>query len=220
MENIRRGNIYWIERSQYKTEVGSVQLANRPGIIVSCDANNQFASTVEIVYLTTAPKNDLPTHCIIRSATEPSTALCEQVTTVSTEQIGRFIGQCTLGEMAQIDACICVSLDLDGKIMARPSKSASTQQKTIDRMNGELAQANERAAKAEAELEALKARYEELEKAKAEMTDMAEKATRAQDTDAKSKKLEKLTAELVRAKAREEVFAELYHELKEQMLKK
>lgn len=191
----------------------------RPGIIVSNEANNKYADTFEIVYLTTAPKNDLPTHCTIRSAIEPSTALCEQIQTVSINQIENYIGTCTIGEMAQIDACICVSLDLDGKIMTKPSKAASTQQKTIDRLTGELAQANVRAANAEEQLEALKKRYEELEKANAEL-DIEKKTARAQDAEAKNKKMEKLTAELVRAKAREEVFAELYHELKEQILKK
>lgn len=73
--------------------------------------HNKF--TVEIVYLTTQPKTDLPTHCTIRSSSRTSTALCEQIQTVSTEQIGEYIGTVTVQEMAAIERCMMTSLGLD-----------------------------------------------------------------------------------------------------------
>lgn len=109
---IKRGQIYWIGRSLYKPTVGCVQHAGRPGIIVSNDANNAYAYTLEVVYLTTAPKKPLPTHCEITSAERPSIALCEQVYTVSDEQIREYIGTCTDEEMAEIDRCLAISLNL------------------------------------------------------------------------------------------------------------
>lgn len=113
MTNIKRGQIYYISKSPYRPTCGSVQEPNRPAIIVSNDDNNTYSYTVEIVYLTTAPKKDLPTHCTIRSSNQPSIALCEQVTTVSTEQIGDLMGTCTAEEMRSVDACIAISLGLD-----------------------------------------------------------------------------------------------------------
>lgn len=110
--NIKRGDIYWIEQSKYRPAVGSVQAPGLPGIVVSNDANNAFSRTVEIVYLTGKPKKAIPTHCTIKSAEIPSVALCEQITTVSTEQLRDYVGRCTKAEMADIDRCITISLGI------------------------------------------------------------------------------------------------------------
>ena len=66
MEEIKRGQIYWAEDSF--SEYGVIQKKSRPAIVVSNDKNNTYSSDFEVVYLTTKPKADLPTHCTIRSA--------------------------------------------------------------------------------------------------------------------------------------------------------
>lgn len=109
MRNINRGNIYYIEK--YPT-IGSEQQSGRPAIIVSNEANNRNSETVEIVYLTTQQKTTLPTHVSISSAQRLSTALCEQVTSVSVNRLGDFIGRLTDREMTQIDTALLISLDL------------------------------------------------------------------------------------------------------------
>ena len=106
---IRRGDIYYIDK--YPT-IGSEQQAGRPAIIVSNEKNNQHSSTVEVVYLTTQPKADLPTHVTISSAPRESIALCEQVTSVSVDRIGDKMGRLTNREMTQVDIALLVSLDL------------------------------------------------------------------------------------------------------------
>lgn len=110
--NVKRGDIYWITSNPNRPTTGSVQKPGRPGIIVSNDANNACAYTFEVVYLTGKPKKELPTHCTINSSTIPSIALCEQVQTVSDEQIRDYVGHCTEEEMKQIDRCIAISLGL------------------------------------------------------------------------------------------------------------
>lgn len=85
--DIKRGDIWYIE-SGYS--VGSEQRAGRPAIVVSNNRNNQYSGTVEVVYLTTQPKRDLPTHVTISSLSRESTALCEQITSVSTERFGSY----------------------------------------------------------------------------------------------------------------------------------
>ena len=79
---------------------------------MSNDANNARSMTFEVVYLTGKPKKPMPTHCAIRSAAIPSTALCEQVTTVSNEQLRDYVGHCTEAELSEIDRCIAISLGL------------------------------------------------------------------------------------------------------------
>ena len=108
--NIKRGAIYWITKNPHRPTAGSVQQPGRPGIVVSNDANNACSCTLEIVYLTGKPKKPLPTHCAIESTGKPSIALCEQVQTISVEQIREYIGHCTEEEMAEIDRCIAISL--------------------------------------------------------------------------------------------------------------
>jgi len=66
-----------------------------------------------VVYLNTKPKKDCDTHVTIRSSYERSTALCEQVQTISVEQLGRYIADCTEQEMEAISRSILISLDLD-----------------------------------------------------------------------------------------------------------
>lgn len=108
-DDVKRGEIYYISRGGYNT--GSEQ-ADRPGVIVSNDKNNKNSQTLEVVYLTTQPKNELPTHCTIRSTGRVSTVLCEQIHTVAVERIGKYIGVCTAQEMQNIDIGLMISIGL------------------------------------------------------------------------------------------------------------
>ena len=108
---MKRGEIYYI--NPYKNVEGSEQRPNRPAVIVSNDTNNLFSETVEIVYLTTKPKRNLPTHVRISSSPKPSTALCEQVTTVSVNRLQHLRGECTPEEMNAIDRAMMVSLGIE-----------------------------------------------------------------------------------------------------------
>lgn len=113
MENkFYRGEIYFIAESRDYKELGSAQGGGRPAVIVSNDIGNEAGPIVEIVYLTTRDKKPLPTHVKIMSAKLPSTALCENVTTVYKDKIGRYIGQCSVSEMKKIDEALAVSLGL------------------------------------------------------------------------------------------------------------
>lgn len=148
--NIKRGDIFWIAQSKYRPAVGCVQKPGRPGIVVSNDANNACSNTLEIVYLTGKPKKDLPTHCAINSSTMPSIALCEQVTTVSDEQLRGYIGHCSAKEMAEVDRCIAISLGL--------------QERRAVFSNEEIADMFDRLTQGEKDLAAANARVELLQK--------------------------------------------------------
>ena len=54
-EQIFRGEIYFVRPAT--NGVGSEQNAGRPAIVVSNDKANQYSPVVEMVYLTTQPKN-------------------------------------------------------------------------------------------------------------------------------------------------------------------
>ena len=107
---IRRGEVYYIYKAGEAP--GNVQNSGRPGIIVSNDMNNRHSLTYEIVYLTTKEKNPIPTHCTLTTPKRESTALCEQIQTVSNEQLGNLMCTLTDEEMAAVDRCLAISLGL------------------------------------------------------------------------------------------------------------
>lgn len=106
---LKRGGVYFVNRT---ITIGCEMMGGRPAIIVSNDEGNRAAEIVEVVYLTTALKSELPTHVKISSTERPSTALCEQITTVSKNRLGLYIGSATAQEMEEIDKALKISLGL------------------------------------------------------------------------------------------------------------
>lgn len=111
---IYKGDIFYITRPQQYQSQGSEQKPDRPAIVVSNNANNTHSSVIEVVYLTTQEKKPLPTHVEVMCHV-PSTALCEQVNSVSIERVGNYIRSCTDEEMEQIDAALLVSLGIEAQ---------------------------------------------------------------------------------------------------------
>ena len=117
---IKRGDIYFIRDT--RQSIGSEQKADRPAVIVSNDANNKHSGVYEVVYMTTQPKTDLPTHFITSSALRTSTVLCEQISSVYEERIGEWIGTLTPEEMKQLDECLTVSVGINIKAEKEPAE--------------------------------------------------------------------------------------------------
>lgn len=138
MSDIRRGEIFYIRRGG--DVHGSEQQADRPAVVVSNDRNNENSNTIEVVYMTTQPKTDLPTHCTIRSTGRISTVLCEQVHSVAVERVERYIGQCTDKEMENIDIALMISLSLDAgiKTSKQYNETIMKQQEEIENLKGEI----------------------------------------------------------------------------------
>jgi mRNA-degrading endonuclease toxin of MazEF toxin-antitoxin module len=105
----RRGQVYRVRQSQV---TGSEQAGGRPAVIVSNDIGNDYSTVMEVVYLTTQKKTDLPTHVPINSVKYPSTALCEQIQTVCKDRLGGYIGTVTDQEMEGINEALLISLGL------------------------------------------------------------------------------------------------------------
>lgn len=109
---LHRGEIYFISSSNNTNTVGSEYGGDRPAIIVSNDIGNKHSKCVEIVYLTTKPKKPMPTHVPV-VGNYPSTALCEQIYTVSIDRIKEYIRKCSDEEMEQIDKALMCSLGIE-----------------------------------------------------------------------------------------------------------
>lgn len=116
--DVKRGEIYYIE-SYLKTESEN----GRPAIVVSNDICNKNSTVFEVVYLTTKPKNDLPTHVVIRSTKVTSVAICEQICSVSDGRFGAYYGKCTDREMQLIDAALAISIGISENAAGIPAQT-------------------------------------------------------------------------------------------------
>ena len=132
MNDIRRGEIFYIARGGATN--GSEQFADRPAVVVSNDENNKHSGVIEVVYMTTQPKTDLPTHVTVRSTGRLSTVLCEQVSSVSTDRVNNYIGQVSEQEMKNIDIALMISLQLSGggKTSKQYNETIQKQQEEIE----------------------------------------------------------------------------------------
>lgn len=116
----KRGEIWYIENNNF---TGSEAGFTRPAIIVSNEKNNLYSGVIEVVYLTTQKRKELPTHIKIRSSPKISTALCEQVYSVSIERLKEKCGTVTLSEQGMIDKALLISLGIE-EITPPPQKRA------------------------------------------------------------------------------------------------
>lgn len=105
---VRRGDIVWITDAK---GTGSEQRGTRPALVVSNDMANEYAPIITVVWLTTQAKKPLPTHCSVRGIRN-STALCENITTVSKERIESYIRTATKVEIAEVEKCLLIALGL------------------------------------------------------------------------------------------------------------
>lgn len=135
--DIRRGEVYYI--TDAKT-TGSEQQAGRPAVVVSNDALNAHSPVVEVVYLTTAPKRDMPTHVTISPLPMISTALCEQISSVSIERVSNYAGVCSDSEMERIDQALLKSLDIQVPTSAapKPLKAVPVNTKELEELRLQL----------------------------------------------------------------------------------
>lgn len=106
---MKRGEIYLIKR---RDTIGSEITKTRPAVVVSNDGLNATSEVVEVVYLTTQPKKDMPTHVCIQATGIPSMAICEQIDSVSVQLVCGCVGRCSKEEMEAIDYGLLRSLGL------------------------------------------------------------------------------------------------------------
>lgn len=179
-QQYRRGEIYYINNAS-KEHVGSEMKKDRPAVIVSCDANNKHSDVLEVVFLTSAPKKDLPTHVTIRSTGRKSEALCEQPTPVSVERINNFVGKASEKEMEQIDIALLIGLgiklegaenqsgasrkseqQIQSSVTDRSKEEAAKMAEENRMLREELKKQQESTIRSEAECSAYKAMHEQL----------------------------------------------------------
>lgn len=114
-KKIKRGDIYYAFLPE---SFGSVQKGTRPVVIVSNEFANEYSSVITVVPLTTSSKtNRLPTHVSIEpfEKLRLSIAMCEQITSISTEQLRDRVGHISETDMTKIDYGVIMQMFLKSK---------------------------------------------------------------------------------------------------------
>lgn len=109
---VKRGDIFYITYSKNFNDSYSYDTTGRPGVIVSDDHLNRGSEYVEVVYLTTKIKRDMPTHADV-FCKSPSTALCETIHTVEKDRIGTYVRTVSDEEMEGIERGLRRSLGMN-----------------------------------------------------------------------------------------------------------
>lgn len=129
----RYGRHAWDDKDAF---TDSVQGGTRLCVVVSNDINNTYLPFVEVAYMTTKNKHDLPTHFMTEQAPEPSTVLCEQVTTISKKALTKYYGTLTQKEKIQMDMALQISLGLHKMSPVRHAAPETPKRGEIWRMAG------------------------------------------------------------------------------------
>lgn len=185
----KRGEIYYINNGN-SGQVGCEMKKDRPAIIVSNDANNKHSSVVEVVYLTSKPKKELPTHVTIRSTGRMSVALCEEPTAISTERINNYICKASDDEMEHVDIALMIALGI--------SMTKEMQQAMEDALTGKIASGGVLPAK---QVTVQKTEAEEIEKKKVQPEQI-------------------LARDLLKVQTERDIFKKLYEDTLQKLLEK
>ena len=106
---MKRGEVWWIN---FDPSVGGEIRKQRPAIIVSNDAANQFLNRVQVVPLTSSVNKLYPSESYVTFRGKKAKAMADQLTTVSKKRLINQAGSVSSTDMEGVGQAIAVQLDL------------------------------------------------------------------------------------------------------------
>ena len=106
---MKRAEVWWVN---FDPSVGGEIRKQRPAIIVSNDAANQFLNRVQIVPLTGSTKRLYPSEAYVTFSGKRSKAMADQLTTVSKTRMIRKAGDLSPSDMQDVVRAISTQLDI------------------------------------------------------------------------------------------------------------
>ncbi|OGF58634.1 MAG: hypothetical protein A2Y62_02600, partial [Candidatus Fischerbacteria bacterium RBG_13_37_8] len=112
--NIKRGDIYW---ANLEPVVGAEIGKKRPAIIISNNKNNEFASTLTIIPITSREPHNAELYEVYLTKgtgglSKDSKAKCNQIRTIDKSRILTYIGNLDNDIIRKLELAIKIQLDM------------------------------------------------------------------------------------------------------------
>lgn len=110
---IKRGDIFKAKIETVKAV--HVQNNTRPVVIIQNDVGNEFSPTLIVCPITSAHKNNVPTHVYLNDLPflrKKSTILCEQILTIDKSSLIEYMGSLDKERIKWLDSKLKKSLQL------------------------------------------------------------------------------------------------------------